>query len=189
MQLRQWIASLTFLGWLGFCGCEAAASPEAVVPAVPVGEVISLSDHESLLTINTLRENFNAHDFVVTFFVVQDRDDPEPQWRLVPVFEQHREQTQLSSRQGADCVLTDFRVAQVDGVVHLWRADRELGEGYADPQPVRVRHYVLERNAHDTPGRPRYYFEWLATSVDDEPACDVGDALAAAVAAATPADD
>lgn len=189
MLLRQWLTGISFVVWIGASGWGSAASPELVAPIIPVGATIPLSGHESLLTINTLRENYNAHDFVVTFFVVQDQDDPEVPLRLVPVFEQHREQTQLTSRQGADCILADFKVMQIESTVHLWRADREIGEDYLAPQPIRVRHYTLQHNAAEVPGRPRYYFEWLETTTARESACDVGAALDDAVLALTSARD
>lgn len=174
--------------WVTACWCASAAAGDA--DACYSGATrIPLSEQETLVSIDTVRENFNAHGFQVSFFAVMDGRDRDHQLQLVPIFEDGREELHLRSRSSADCLLADFKVMQIDSTVHLWRADREIGIDYLEPQPVRIRHYTLQHNAAGLPGRPLYYFEWLETTTAREPACDVGAALDDAALALTSARD
>lgn len=132
------------------------------------------------LTVRVLRrENFNAHGFDVAMFAVRDASaqSESPQDLLVPLFDGEREQYMLRTDEGADCVLTDFRVIGTPPDLRLVVARREAGDSYADPAPVHFHVYALKRNGDRTVGRPLWYFELVDTRQARREYCDVGAAL------------
>lgn len=124
------------------------------------------------------RENFNAHGFDVLFVHSAGSPDGAPVQSLVPFFEEGNESASLSTREGADCVLRDFRVTvgpAMEPVVVV--AERELGASFIDEHPVRFREFTLRRNPEGTPGRPWLYFEASRSWESANSYCDVGEAL------------
>jgi hypothetical protein len=126
------------------------------------------------------RESFNAHGFDVVsiYAVTQSKDEKEPGFLVIPVWDGEKERLELSAGGGADCKLDDFRFVGGPGRdLQLVTAHRELGASYASAAEVTFIHYALEHNTSGEPGRPRYYFESTQSSKAKTPYCDVDEAL------------
>ena len=127
------------------------------------------------------RDNFNAHDFDVLALYVKtslgNRD--RSILRLVPVFENEKEQLTLYASGGADCLLHDFRLftAPHQRKVQLVVAEREMGGNFADAAAVTFKFYDLKENVEGIPGRPSYYFTLSHSQAAKQPYCDVGAAF------------
>lgn len=120
------------------------------------------------------RENYNAHGFDVVTFQADDGALLQ-----VPLFDGDDEIQFATIRGGADCVLHDLRLVPggAGEPATLIRADRALGESYADAADVTFTWYALRRNADGEVGRPTWWFERVRTTNAKRPYCDVGDAF------------
>lgn len=120
------------------------------------------------------RENYNAHGFDVVTFQADDGGLLQ-----VPLFDGDDETQFATIRGGADCVLHDLRLVpgRAGEPATLIRADRALGESYADAAEVTFTWYALRRNADGEVGRPTWWFERVRTTNAKRPYCDVGDAF------------
>ena len=131
-------------------------------------------DGRTDLVIIARRENGNAHGFDVVSFHVEDGDLLQ-----VPLFDGDREAQFATVHGGADCVLHDLRLlpGATGEPATLIRADRALGESYADAAEVTFTWYALRRNVDGEVGRPAWWFERVRETKADKAHCDVGDAF------------
>lgn len=173
-----------------------ASSPHAATAA---WRVMPLSNGPNTLSLTTdplpaqaflaHRDNGNAHGFDVLTLYIQApaREGTQPQWQLVPAFDERDakrrglprgEYLTLNTVDGADCRLSDFRLfaptTRADATLVL--ADREFGDSFASPAPVMFRFFKLRKSAEGF-GRPRYHFEFDHERQAARPYCDVGEAL------------
>lgn len=174
--------------WAPFLLGMAVALATASAPAevhdetliLPYGtrEIPGTAAELGLRTTLLRRENFNAHGFDVLFVHSAGPAESPEQQQLVPFFEKDGESVSLRTHEGADCVLSDFRlrVSPEPGLL-IVVAERELRASYFDELPVRFREFTLHRNPDNVPGRPSLYFEETRTWHTESSYCDVGDAL------------
>ena len=153
----------------------AAAGPDPFRPGNGVTQLDLLGDGTPSMMVVGKRENFNAHSFdVVSLYVRVDH-----QLAIVPFFDAGKEQDQLTSSGGADCLLHDFRLfrRKPRAPLELVVADRDYGASFVDVRPVTFRRYALVRNVDAEPGAPTWSFQLRATRVSEKSYCDVGDAF------------
>jgi len=134
-----------------------------------------LGDGTRAMMVVGHRENFNAHSFDVASLYVRVDD----RWEIVPFFDADKEQDQLTTSGGADCVLHDFRLVRQGAhrPLGLVVADRDYGDSFVDVRPVTFRSYELIRNVDSRAGSPTWRFELRSTRVSVKPYCDVGEAF------------
>ncbi len=156
----------------------AAATAAGQGPFRPGNGITSLDllgNGTPSMTVVGKRENFNAHSFdVVSLYVRVDR-----RWEIVPFFDAGKEQDQLTSSGGADCLLHDFRFfrRKPHAPLELVVADRDDGDSFVDTRPVTFRRYALARNVDSTPGAPTWSFQLGSTRRSAKSYCDVGEAF------------
>ena len=153
----------------------SAAGQDPFRPGNGITQLDLLGNGTPSMTVVGKRENFNAHSFdVVSLYVRVDR-----RWEIVPFFDAGKEQDQLASSGGADCLLHDFRFfrRKPHAPLELVVADRDDGDSFVDVRPVTFRRYALVRNVDSEPGAPAWSFQWRATRVSEKSYCDVGDAF------------
>lgn len=171
----------TFLAAFCAFACAAASAGEregSIRIAYGSAGIAGVSTEFGLRTTLLRRENFNAHGFDVLFVHSSDSPKGPPAQGLVPFFSEDGESAHLSTREGADCLLRDFRLKltpDAEPVVVI--AERELGESYIAQRPIRFREFELRRNAEGIPGRPALYFEESRSWQSEHSYCDVGEAL------------
>ena len=130
------------------------------------------------------RDNFNAHSFEVTtiYATLKTSGEDVSEWKIIPAMPKTgKEQLQLVTSGGADCVLHDFRLL-TDNVHHsavLIVADRKFGKNFADKQPVTFDLYRLTRNQQELPGAPALYFKFEKQWKSGKSYADVNDAFQA----------
>jgi hypothetical protein len=169
---------------------ELARAADALV-AIPDGiSRIDLDgDGGQEIIVRAWRENFNAHGFFVLSFYFEQPDQQASvgEHRLpaslgviaVERLDRQGFTNSVSTEQGAECTLRDFRLLQSDGEVMLLAAERRFGSGYDDTQAVLFTVYELTRNAEGLPGLPEAYFAVVRQYETEREYCDVGDALQA----------
>jgi hypothetical protein len=153
----------------------AAAGPDPFRPGNGITQLDLLGDGTPSMMVVGKRENFNAHSFdVISLYVRVDH-----QLEIVPFFDAGKEQDQLTSSGGADCLLHDFRFfrRKPRAPLELVVADRDYGDSFVDVRPVTFRRYALIRNVDSEPGAPTWSFQLRATRVSEKSYCDVGDAF------------
>ena len=124
------------------------------------------------------RDNFNAHGFDVGMFSIL-KPGGEEHLSLVPLLTEAGERSTLSTREGADCLLRDFRVrrAAPPATLTLIVAERPLGDDFAAEERVVFTTYALRHNDAQGVGQPYFYFEPQSTQASKAKYCDVGAAL------------
>jgi len=142
-------------------------------------------DGRADLVVIARRENGNAHGFDVATFYIDGEH-----LQQIPLFDGNDEAQFATIGGGADCLLHDLRLlpGAAGEAVRLIRADRALGESYADAAEITFRWYTLRRNVADQDGvleigRPTYWFELVRTTRAARAYCDVRDAFEALIAA------
>src|SRR5476651_426094 len=110
------------------------------------------------------RENHNAHGFGVATFYLR-KEAPDSRLELVGLWDKLDEKLYAVTSGGADCVLYDFRLltsTNKSKPAVLIRADRDMGETFADKEKVTFRFYVLREGfegiPQGDPGSPSYMF-------------------------------
>jgi hypothetical protein len=83
----------------------------------------------------------------------------------------------LSTEQGAECFLRDFRLLPSDQGILLVEAQRRKGDGYDDRQSVLFTIYQIRKNEDGLPGLPDAYFSLLDQYETERTYCDVTDAF------------
>jgi len=173
---RTWRRSILLASALLVGAATAvAAGQDPLRPGNGVTPLDLLGDGTPSMAVVGKRENFNAHSFdVVSVYVRVDH-----QLEIVPFFDAGKEQDQLTSSGGADCLLHDFRFFRRKPHVplELVVADRDYGDSFVDVRPVTFRLYALIRNVDSEPGAPTWSFQLRATRVSVKSYCDVGDAF------------
>lgn len=151
--------------------------------------------HPDLVTA-LWRENHNAHSFRVFQFstIVSSTVHAGDDYELVPFFDDSardstveegmgREQDQLRTSMGADCVLQDIVVLRPKGAaprpVTVILGSRDYGESYADPRPSTFLVFESRSNPDGEPGRPSFYFQHTKTIRGVGWFCDVNQAFRA----------
>lgn len=132
------------------------------------------------------RENGNAHDFSVFTFLAHSVSaySDTVQWNLLPFFDgRGQELDALATTEGADCLLGTVWLVRESGragnALGVLDGDREVGESYAAPAPVRFTLYRLFVNDSGAIGSPRLSFRVQRTFRAPKPYCDVRNAAAA----------
>ncbi len=173
---RTWGRSILLASALLVVAATASATgPDPFRPGNGITKLDLLGDGTPSMTVVGKRENFNAHSFdVISLYVQVDR-----RWEIVPFFDAGKEQDQLTSSGGADCLLHDFRFLRhkPHAPLELVVADRDYGGSFVDVRPVTFRRYALIRNVDSEPGAPTWSFQLRATRVSEKSYCDVGDAF------------
>lgn len=129
------------------------------------------------------RENFNAHSFdVVSFYTeLMTAADDAARLHVITIYdeEQSRHALELTTSEGADCILADHRLFRdrAHRMAVLITAERKFGETFVDEQPVTFRRYVLKRNTESLVGAPPVYFEFERKWVSKKSYCDVEEAF------------
>ena len=132
------------------------------------------------------RDNFNAHSFERSTFLIRTRtaeSDPE-QWQIVPF--EHGEngshwKNDLEVSGGADCQLHTFRLLRVskENTIYVLIADRAPGKSFADSETVTFLYFKLTFNVDGLPGLPTAYFKLVQTENARKKYCDVNEAIKA----------
>lgn len=172
---------LTFVVTMASLALGAASAEEregSIRIAYGNAEIAGATTELGLRTTLLRRENFNAHGFDVLFVHSSNSPEVPAAQGLVPFFSEDGETAHLSTREGADCLLRDFRLKLMpDAEPVVVVAERELGESYIAEHPIRFREFELRRNAEGIPGRPALYFEESRSWQSEHSYCDVGEAL------------
>ena len=173
---RTWNRSILLTGALLVAAASAsAAGADPFRPGNGITQLDLLGDGTPSMMVVGKRENFNAHSFdVISLYIRVDH-----QLEIVPLFDAGKEQDQLTSSGGADCLLHDFRFfrRKPHAPLELVVAERDYGDSFVDVRPVTFRRYTLNRNGDSTPGAPTWSFQLRATRVSAKAYCDVGDAF------------
>lgn len=132
--------------------------------------------------IKAWRENYNAHGFfVLTFLNAVTGNSNDSPLNIITIQDgengPHANDTSISTSQGADCVLTDYRLLKQGKHIFLVKAARAYGDSYVSAEKVTFSFYRMQRNREGTPGQPEYAFVKFAEQQSAQPYCDVGDAL------------
>jgi len=129
------------------------------------------------------RENHNAHGFGVATFYLR-KEAPDSRLELVGLWDKLDEKLYAVTSGGADCVLYDFRLltsTNKSKPAVLIRADRDMGETFADKEKVTFRFYVLREGfegiPQGDPGSPSYMFDLVETQIAKATYCDVEEAF------------
>lgn len=124
------------------------------------------------------RHNFNAHGFDVGIFSILKPGGKE-HLSLVPLVMEAGEHSTISTQEGADCLLRDFRVrrATPPETLTLIVAERPLGDSFAAEERVVFTTYALRHNDAQAVGQPYFYFEPLSMQEAKGKYCDVGEAF------------
>ena len=131
------------------------------------------------LIVSGHRENFNAHSFDVVSFYVQLDMSGTKQWQVIPVMGNDKEKWTITIGGGADCLLHGFRLLAKQGKEPptLVLADRDLGESFATPAPVKFSYFPLVHDTDDIPGFPPYAFKLSRVVKAKINYCDVDEAF------------
>ena len=135
------------------------------------------------LVTKGLFNNHNAHsfDYIVFYVSYPDSESGHPRWDVVPFITDSRRDLGFSTHQGADCVLRDLRIlkplAPPPTAVVVVVAERDMGDSYADSQPVNFSIYQLRTNTTMLPGEPGIYFERTRVIRSGRAYCDVEEAF------------
>jgi hypothetical protein len=181
------------LGILGLIVLTTASphdvQAESALVTIPIGiSHIDLDgDGRQEMIVRAWRDNFNAHGFFISSFY---SDDPDRQalvaGRALPaalgVIPIERADTKefvasISTEQGAECLLRDFRLLRSDQRILLVEAQRRKGDGYDDRQSVLFTIYQIRKNEDGLPGLPDAYFSSLDQYQTERTYCDVTDAF------------
>ncbi len=168
---RQILLAATLL----VASAAATAADTASRPGNGITSLDLLGDGTRAMMVVGRRENFNAHSFDVASLYVRTNG----KWELVPVFGKDKEHDELTTSEGADCLLHDFRFfrRQPHAPLELVIADRDYGDSFVAERPVTFQSYALVRNADSTPGAPTWSYRLRATVTSVKSYCDVGDAF------------
>jgi hypothetical protein len=190
LDMRPWIVRLLIALAAVGASSEHARAADALV-AIPDGisRIDFDGDGRQEIVVRAWRENFNAHGFSVLSFYferpdrqasVEERSLPAS-LGVIAVERLDREgfTNSVSTEEGAECMLRDFRLLQSGGEVMLLAAERPFGSGYDDTQAVLFTVYALTRNEEGLPGLPDAYFAVVRQYESERAYCDAGDALQA----------
>jgi hypothetical protein len=162
---------------------------ESALATIPIGvSRIDLDgDGRQEMIVRAWRENFNAHGFFISSFY---SEDPYRQalvaGRALPaalgVIPIERADTKefvasISTEQGAECLLRDFRLLPSDQGMLLVEALRRKGHANDDRQSVLFTIYQIRKNEDGLPGLPDAYFSSLDQYETEGTYCDVTDAF------------
>ena len=132
------------------------------------------------------RENFNAHSFERSTFLIRTRtaeSDPD-EWQIVPFQNAEsgvRWKNDLEVSGGADCQLHTFRLLRLpkEKTVYVLIANRAPGNSFADTETVTFLYFKLTFNVDGLPGLPTAYFKRAQTEEAKKKYCDVNEAIKA----------
>ncbi len=121
------------------------------------------------------RENYNAHGYYVLIFL---EDGTPPSVIGILPHNQTTPQNSLETRQGADCVVRDFRLMVDENATTLVQAEKSTETAdYSASAPVIFAYYTLKHNKDGAAGSPAFSFEWIKTQTSTRPYCDVNEAF------------
>lgn len=155
----------------------SSAAAENVKVSAGTNDIGVLEGESRLVLTLARRENFNAHSFDVAMFSAKVPSSAGVLISHVPLFDGETEAPVLETREGADCVLKDFRLVSELQNYRLIVGERDFGSNFADSQIVRYTIYELTRNLEEEIGRPLHYFERVGTRVSSQKHCDVEEAF------------
>jgi hypothetical protein len=144
------------------------------------------------LVVMGFLNNYNAHNsHHLTFYVsYPDSEGGQIRWDVVPFVAGSHRELGFSTHQGADCVLRDLRIlnqlAPPPTAAIVLVAERDIGESYADSQPVTFSIYEIRTNVAMAPGTPGIYFERTHVRRSRRQYCDVDEALRAELGLGSP---
>ncbi len=166
-----------------------AAGPFAGMAYVPLANGMNWvdldGDGRDDVVFVAWRENYNAHGYTAaTFYWRKDSDSlPGPTWQVMPFTDSRGLEIRdaLYTSQGADCILSDFRMVRVlrpgHGAAVVVVGTREMGESYVDSQTVPFTAYEVARNTEGLAGEPTVYFRESGATASRGKYCDVGEAF------------
>jgi hypothetical protein len=125
------------------------------------------------------RENFNAHDYDVISFYVNESRDEHRRLAVVPMFDHDKESVTLAAAGGADCRLHDFRLLRPKhgNQSLLIVADRKMSDSFFEDNTVTFSYFRLERNSAESVGWPYLYFNLSEVRQAEAKYCDVNQAF------------
>jgi len=194
IQVPLRYSAVTILLWALTTSSLDSLAAEGALEAIPLGisHIDFNGDRRPEIVVRAWRENFNAHGFFVLSFY---SEDPARQALVagrsvsaplgsIPVKRLNGEEfaTTLWTEQGADCVLTDFRLLRSGQRIMLVQAERGEGRGYDDRRAVVFTVYELRQNDAELPGLPDSYFSPVGHYQTKRRYCDVTDAFDAEAA-------
>jgi hypothetical protein len=159
---------LVFIALLAFSGAAKAADRLMEIPNDITSVSLDGKSHDMI--VKAYRENYNAHSYYsITFY---NKDD---NLQLVPIERSiHKPLAdELTTSQGADCVLVDYRLAIFDHKTYVVEARRDFGETFGDTTNVQLTIYSLTHNSEGLPGWPSAYFSVFRTWKAKKQYCDV----------------
>lgn len=187
-RFRRLILSsyLFFLATLSPTQAGVPAGAELVVVKNGINRVDVGGDIIEAMVILAYRDNFNAHSFERSTFLIRTRaaeSDPK-QWQIVP-FENAESglhwKNDLEVSGGADCQLHTFRLFRVpkENSAYVLMANRAPGNSFADSETVTFSYFKLTFNVDGLPGSPTAYFKLVQTENAKKKYCDVNEAIKA----------
>lgn len=182
VRLLTVIASL--LSTVCFCWADSPAGkePAGLEPILinyGVNEVDLDGTGKNALIIKARRENGNAHGAgITTIYIWEKVESGERELQIAPIQSSGKEELELRTWGGADCLLTDFRIFRNSSnrTALLVTAERSFGDSFIDSQKVTFSYYRLVR---DPDAAPRVYFKHYKQYKSQKSYCDVGEALKA----------
>lgn len=183
MKTAPLLLVLLLSGSVQAASVSKSAGPQVVLLANGPNALTLAGQGAEVMVVLAHRENFNAHSFEIASFFIRDADTAgrKSPWNAITLFDAEDERFVLTVSGGADCVLHDFRLLSDPGAgtLTLVKADRPLGDGFAEPNDVSFSFYELRTNKTGEIGRPQYFFERTRVRKAAKKYCDVGDALQA----------
>jgi hypothetical protein len=133
-------------------------------------------DREKDVIVKGYRNNISAHTFSAISFYLSRKIDNQKKFRrldIISIESPDKEEYQLFTHEGADCILRDFRLVKIknDKKVYLIKAERRLSEGktYADKDTTKFTIYELQYDDTDD----RFLFNKINEFKAAKKYCDV----------------
>jgi hypothetical protein len=139
-------------------------------------------DGEKDIIVKGYRSNISAHTFsVISFYLSRKIDNQEKsnikRLDIISIESPDKEEYQLFTHEGADCILRDFRLVKIKNSkkVYLIKAERYLSgeKTYADKDTVKFTIYELQYDDTDD----RFFFNKINEFKATRKYCDVNEAF------------
>jgi hypothetical protein len=133
-------------------------------------------DGEKDVVVKGYRNNISAHVFSVISFYLSRKVDSQEKFRrldIISIESPDKEEYQLFTHEGADCILRDFRLVKIKNSkkVYLIKAERYLSgeKTYADKDTIKFAIYELQYDDLED----RFFFNKINEFKATRKYCDV----------------
>jgi hypothetical protein len=133
-------------------------------------------DGEKDVIVKGYRNNISAHTFSAISFYLSRKIDNQKKFRrldIISIESPDKEEYQLFTHEGADCILRDFRLVKIKSSkkIYLIKAERSLSgeKTYADKDTIKFTIYELQYDDTDD----RFLFNKINELKSTKKYCDV----------------